>query len=345
MSGGCIQQQEISETFSEHHGISRLHKRQDLLRRFSLTPYSSDLQFMGRTVRLESNSNSLLNLALQFFQSHQCGAAHKPEFLWRLVCEPNWTASSSAVPLSAFSGPGLGFVNIGQRGFLAVDLKRREAVGFLSEVFLEPEARLRHRPPLDILFCMTASSLGLVALSGGCVAKNGRGVTVFGPPNSGKTTACFLAARSGLEFQADQVVFLDARRNQFAWGDPFPAVFRTETLDFIPELREQVRPSTYDDLSFLYLEKSFLQPRNAQPVIPICSLFLERAVGGETQLRNLTRDEVVTRLRESVLFEEDQEFQPQILSVLENLAERPAYALRYDSDPKIAAFFIQKMLQ
>lgn len=343
--GACIQQGEMHDLFADQDPTEQIQKREDLLRRFAATPYGVDLDLMGRIVRLESNQQAVLDQATKFFRRYQQGRSHQPEFVWRLLCDPDPKVGSTAVPFSAFSDVNLRYVNIGQRGFLAVDFERREGVGFLPEIFFEGEARLRHRPPLDILFCMTAASLGLVSLSGGCVGANGRGAMVFGPPNSGKTTACYLAARSGMEFQADQVVFLDSRRDGCVWGDPFPAVFRPETVNFIPELAGSVHHSSYAELTFLYFDKSHLQPHEAKAIQPVCSIFLDRRTGCETHLREISAEDAVARLRQSVLFEEDAHFEPQILSAVRALAGNPAYELRYDSDPQIAATFIRSMLQ
>jgi hypothetical protein len=262
-----------------------------------------------------------------------------------MVCESDPRTQTLDVQLSGFSDSGLRYVNIGQRGFLAVDTETREACGFLADPFVEREARFRHRPPLDILFCMTAASLGLTALSGGCVGSGDKGVIVLGPPNSGKTTASYLAARAGLEFHADQVVFLDMRSNALrAWGDPFPAVFRPEALDFLPELRQSARRSTYADLCFYYYDKSQMQSQRANPVIDVCSIFLDRGGTGEPKLREISREDALLRLRDCMLFEEDARFDGQIASALTALAEKPAYTLRYDTDPRVAVSFIEKML-
>ncbi len=339
-----IQQQPATGSSCDEANDEFLVARPDLLRRFSLTPHIAHLRLMGRSIRIESNDISLLHLGNQFFQSHQHGISASPEFVWRVICEPDLKVQSTGVPLSAFSDVDLRYVNIGQRGFLAVDFQNHAGVGFLPKVFLEGQPRLRHRPPLDILFCMTACALGLVSLSGGCVGADGRGVMVFGAPNSGKTTSCYFAAESGLEFHADQVLFLDARQN-CAWGDPFPAVFRPETLQFIPELRGQVHQSSYAESSFYYFDKSHLQPCEARPIIPVCSIFLDRGAGCEVRWSEISRAETISRLRQSVLFEEGDWFEDQTLSALKGLAEKPAYELRYDSDPKIAASFIERMLR
>jgi len=315
--------------------------------RFASLPHLTDLRLMQRAVRLETNSRALLALALKFFERHQHGRAAQPEFLWRIVCESDPEVQSTAVQFAAFSDLGLRYVNIGQKGFLAVDLEKREATGFLARLFLEGEPRFRHCRSLDILFCMSAASLGLTALSGGCVGLRDRGVMVFGPPNSGKTTACYLAAKlGGLEFHADQVVFLDTRGNLLrAWGDVLPAVFRPEALDFLPELRRSLRGSSYSDLSFYYFDKAALQAPRAFPVIPVCSLFLDRGTACEVQLKEIMREDAVSRLRDSLLFHEDPRFDAQITAALTALAGKPVYTLRYGDNPKIAATFIKKMLQ
>lgn len=319
--------------------------RPDLLRRFSSTPLAADLRLMGRTVRIETNDDAVLDLAWKFFGRYQDGTPGIPEFTWRLISEPDPKAPSTVVHVSAFSDPGLQYVNIGQNSFLAVDLETREAIGFLSDFFFQDEPRLRHRPPLDILFCMSAASLGLIALSGGCVGLTDLGVLVFGPPNSGKTTACYLAAKLGMEFHADQVVFLDMSGGPLrAWGDPFPAVFRPQTLEFLPELRESAHLSTYADLSFYYYEKSGLQSRRAKPVIPVCSVFLDRTIAGESQLMQVSREDAARRLRDYMLFEEDSRFDARVDEAINALAARPAYNLQYDSNPQIAAAFIRTML-
>lgn len=319
--------------------------RPDLLRRFSSTPRAADLRLMGRTVRIETNDDAVLELAWKFFERYQHGKAGAPEFTWRLVSEPDPKAQSTVVHVSAFSDPGLQYANIGQGNFLAVDLDRREAIGFLSESFFQDATKLRDRPPLDLLSCMSAASLGLVALSGGCAGLNDRGVLVFGPPNSGKTTASYLAAKLGMEFHADQLVFLDMSSGVLrVWGDPSPAVFRPETLDFLPELRESVHFSTYVDLSFYYFDKSALQSRWAKPVIPVCSLFLDRSTASEPQLTRILPEDAASRLRNCMLFEEDSRFEKQVEEAISALAAKPAYDLKYDSNPKTATTFIRKML-
>ncbi|HEY6339374.1 MAG TPA: hypothetical protein VIW68_12850 [Candidatus Sulfotelmatobacter sp.] len=148
-----------------------------------------------------------------------------------------------------------------------------------------------------------------------------------------------------MEFHADQVVFLEMSGNLLAWGDPFPAVFRPETLDFLPELRQAAHPSTYAELAFYYFDKSPLQARRSRPVTPVCSLFLDRSGTGEARLEQLRHADAVSRLRDSMLFNEDARFDSQINVALTALSSGPIFELHYGSDPKIPAAFIEKLLR
>jgi hypothetical protein len=327
---------------NDHVGAERL----DLLGRFTATPLTIDLKLMQRTVRVETNSRALLELTEQVFKVHQHGDTGKPAFRWRIVCESDPQVQSTDVPLAGFSDLNLRYVNVGQRSFLAVDLENREAVAFLDDRFVEGEARLRHRPPLDLLFCMTAATLGLTTLTAGCAGVNDRGVLVFGPPNSGKTTASYLAARLGMEFLADQVVFLDMSGKALrVWGDPFPAVFRPEAVEFLPELRDSAHYSTYEDHSFYYFDKDAMQAPRAHPVIPACSVFLHRGAAHQPKLTRVLREEAVARLRDCMLFSEDDRFAGQIEDAIDALVEHPVYDLKYPEDPRVAAKVISEMLR
>lgn len=316
------------------------------MRRFIATSLVAELGLMGRIVRLETNAEAVIDLARKFFARYQHGPLSPPDFLWRIVCESDPRVQSTDVLFSAFSDLALRYVSLGQRGFLAVDLKSREVAGFVSDLFVSESDQSKNSRPLDILFCMTAPGLGLTPMSGGLVGAGDRGVLVFGPPNSGKTTACYLAAKSrNLEFHADQGVSLDMRDGSLrAWGDLFPAVFRPQTLEFLPELQRTTRPSSHAGLTFHYFDKQPLQNSRAHSVAPTCSVFLDRR-GQEPRIAEIGRQEIVLKLREHLLYHEDPMFTGQMNEALEALAEKPAYTFHYGSNPKDAADFIVKMLE
>jgi hypothetical protein len=320
-------------------------KRVDPLRRFTQTSYVISLQLMGRTVRVETNSPKILELTLQFFACYPQVSEGDPEFRWRIVGESDCSTGPGA-RTSAFSDLDLSFVNMGQRSFLTVDEETRLGIAFLDRWFAEaPEPRFTVRPPLGILLCMSAASLGLTSLSAACVALGGKGVVLIGAPNSGKTTAAYVAAMLGMEFFADQLVFLEcASSDIYAWGDPFPAVFRPETLQFYPELRSEVRASSYGDVSFYYFDKSKLQRKQAHRVMPVCSVLLERSVATEPRLVPMAQGGLSRHLAASLLFKDSDRFQSQHAAVFAGLAKLPSYRLPYGEDPATAATFVRDLL-
>jgi hypothetical protein len=319
--------------------------RQDLLRRFTPTPFVADLLVMARTIRVETNCRRVLQLAEEFFTQHRHGPQGDPDFLWRIVIESDPQMTLCEAQTSAFSDQGLRLINLGYRSFLAVDLDRREAIAFLGERFVHGDPRFHGRPPLDILFCLSAGGLGLTTLSAACVGMGETGVLLFGPPNSGKTTTSYLVAKQGAEFHADQAVFFESVAGKLRmWGDPLPAVFRPEGVRFLPELRDLARLSHYAQLTFYYLDKRSFQAKQVRPIVPLCSVFLDRGSSPEPHLTAIDASDLSSRLMESILFKDDDRFHPQQSTVCSGLGKVPAYHLKYGSDPAIAAAFVRNLL-
>jgi hypothetical protein len=325
--------------------VRRKMTRKDLLRRFTPTPHSVNLLVMARTVRLESNSPALIESALEFFSRHQGPLPGNPEFLWRLVSEQDSQIEYAGVALSAFSDGGLRFANLGQRSFLAVDLEAREGIGFISERLVESEPKVHCRSIFDTLFCMSTGSLGMVPLAAACVGKGDKGLLLFGQPNCGKTTLSYLAAKLGLEFHADQAVFLETEAKGLrVWGDLLPAIFRPESLRFIPELKAATRRFSYPGLTVCYLPKRPFQALKAHSVDPVCCLFLERQAATVPTVSPMARFDFSRRIAESILFKDYDCLAQQSASVFEALERLPAYRLAFGSDPAAAVPIVREML-
>jgi hypothetical protein len=322
----------------------------DPLRRSVPTPHSITLQLMGRAVRLESNSPKIIDLALRFFAWYppvaQDDPKHDdPELTWRIVSEPGGLVQPGT-PTPAFSDGDLSFVNFGQRSFAAVDADTRTGIAFVAEGFADAlEPRLEMRPPLEFVLYMTATSLGFTCLSGACVAFRGKGAILLGEPNNGKTTASYVAAKLGMELVADHLVFLEPTPSGVrVWGDPFPAMFRPEALQFFPELRSEVRELSFGGVDFCFFDKSKLQSAQAHCVTPLCSIILERAVAAEPGLAPMPPAELLQHLGAGLHFEQDERFQSQQAAVFAGLAKVPAYRLSYGENPATAATIVRDLL-
>jgi hypothetical protein len=319
------------------------HGRHDPLRRFTSTPHVAQFTICGRTISLETNSAKLLKQAAELFEKYPSPAGD-PQFHWSIVVQNSPEATPPWPRRRAFSDGDLRYLHFGQSSFAAVDLNRRRAIAFLSEGLAGDPLGLVS-PFLDNLFCLSAASLGLTAIFAACVGSAGRGVIIMATPNNGKTTASYIAAKNGLRFHADRAVFLEMKGGRLlGWGDFSPAAFRSETLQFLPELGNLTQPFQYCDFVFHYFDKRVFEPAGAEPVIPVCCVFLRRGVTAEPQLAPLSQVELRSRLAEFSAFHEDRRFHAQETAVFDALAGLPAYELAYDEDPATAAGFFTRLL-
>ena len=166
---------------------------------------------------------------------------------------------------------------------------------------------------------------------------------MFGSPNSGKTTTSYLAARRGLEFHADQAAFVEMHDGEVSvWGDLLPAIFRPESLQFLPELRTSSREFSYPHLRVHYLSKRPFQTSKAHPVTPLCCVFLNRQLA-ESRMLRLSCAEFRHCFADNLLFPEDNRFDAQSTAVSDALSAVPAYELTY-RDPEMAATVLCDLL-
>jgi hypothetical protein len=192
---------------------------------------------------------------------------------------------------------------------------------------------------------MTAASLGFTTIFAACVGSAGRGLILISAPNNGKTTASYLAAKNGLQFHADRAVFLEMIGERLlCWGDFWPAAFRAETLQFLPELGDVTEPFYYRHFTFHYFDKRVFQPARAEPVIPVCCVFLRRGVTAEPRITPVSQMELRPLLAGFASFHEDRRFHAQQTAILDALAGLPAYEFAYDEDPATAAEFFPRLL-
>jgi hypothetical protein len=316
----------------------------DIFRRFTPTSLHAEFAVMGRRIRLETNSPTVLSHISNTFKRYKHEEREGTKFLWRIVSD---SSSGLRPPLSrriAFSDGGLRFVNLNQRAFLAVDLDAREATAFLSPELCEDEMGF-YSPFLSDLFDLSSAALGLTEVMAGCVARDGRGLLVFGSPRSGKTTAGYFAGKMGLEFHGDQVTCLELVSGELkAWGQFWPAAFRPETVEFLPEIEGIVRPFRYRDLTLLCLDNGTFLPPQASSVSPAACVFLDRCAAGSPRLTRINKEELTPLLFSSLPFVEDRRFELQRKQVVQCLAGVPAYHLAYPADPRSAADLFPTLL-
>lgn len=321
---------------------TKLAKRADPLRRFASTPYGTNLPCMGKCIRLETNNAALLEHAVGLLSVYP-PSSQKPQYCWRLISEPLPSGCTYSVTRFAFSDLHLRYAEFGQRNFIAVDLEARLAVSFLSDELARDNVSLTY-PFLDTLFCMCAGSLGFTSLFANSVDVDGKGMLLMGPPGSGKTTVSYMAAKAGMRLHADDGVFLELENGELnAWGGFWPVVFREETLKFFPEIQALARCFVYDGLVLYHLESSRFQTRATHAIQPRCCVFLNSAGATSVRVAQVPPHCLRDRLRESLLFEEEQSFRPQQDTVLAMLAKLPAYEISHGGNPALVIPIVHQL--
>lgn len=319
-------------------------KAPDLLRRFTPTPFAADLSVMGCLIRLETNSLTILNHAKLLFNGYnQPGPRHRG-FLWRIVSESDPDEAAEWPEMTVLSQEGLSCAAIGRRGFLAVDAKERQAVAFLPEALARDKTGFSH-PFLAMLFTQTAQAVRLTSIPAACVARDEAGLLIFGRPQSGKTVCSYLATRFGLQFIADQMVFLDGvARGLRAWGEFWPALFYEDSQAFLPELPAAARRLHYHAQTYFYTEK----PRQADVrrwVTPVACVVLERQNVERCRLIPLEPSEFRGWLNEYDELREGEYPQRTQHAGWELLRSLPSFRLTYGSDPSLPARVFRDLIE
>jgi hypothetical protein len=341
---GGIQHETEAPTDARTSNVAPPEKSVDPIHRFIPTPYSKLLHVMGRTLRLETNDTRILERIAQVFSRYPSNRNHNPEFVWKILCQSRPKTEPPWPRRFVFSDRGLRFAEYGQNNFVAVDLAAREGIGAFSEQLMNDDLGFVSLL-LDNLFCLTAGSLGLVPLWGNCVAVRDDGVLIFGAENSGKTSVAYVATKFGLDFQADDGVFVEQEGRELrCWSGFLPASFRPDALGFFPELESSTTPFRYRDFTFYHQVKRRCSITQADPVKPIACVFLERQPASTFRLTPIARADRIELLRRTVLFKDDDRFAEQYTRILQALEELPLYVLRYGDDLAAAAKAIRDLL-
>lgn len=320
-------------------------KNSDLLRRFTATHHAIDLAVMDRKIHLETNDARFAQQMLQVFQRCSSHASTGPDYVWKLVAEDAPAVALDWLPMCAFSSGHLRYASFGMRSFIASNLASREVVGFLPSKLVEDRLGLTS-VFLGTLVPFLSSALGLTTVSSACVGQGSRCMLVFGPPRSGKTTSSYLATKHGLQFHGDQNTFLELRGSALTcWGQPWPAAFRPEAPEYLPELGALTRRFICGDMEFLCLDLGDGHASVNHRLTPLGSVFLERESAKPAKLIRMDSDDTLQRLRANVAFQEDASFDSQTTAVLSSLSQLPAYRLLYGSDPAEAAVVISDLVK
>jgi DNA polymerase III delta prime subunit len=320
-------------------------QREDPLRRFTPLPYKMSLSVMGRRGDLETNSLQVMECARRLFRDETPPGMNTANFRWRIAAEDGPAVEDPWPPPVAFSSEGLRLSRLDQRSFIAVDTGTAEGVGILPTSRVEDGAGFAGIF-LAALFYATAPALGLAPLSASCIAAGESALLLLGLPGNGKTTCAYAAGKLGLEYHSDMVTFLEVSQSGLlAYGEFWPALFRRETAQFLPELLFLGRALRHTTRTFISVDKSAVGKSSPRGVTPTMAMCLERGAADTPRLTRLSAVEFAEVLASSFPFEEEERFQAQRDAVRQALEKIPAYRLAYRQDPAEAAVFCKSLLR
>jgi hypothetical protein len=176
-------------------------------------PLSWRTHVLGAPCVFRSDSRELLGIAREAF-------AGVPRHAWprggsralsvslervREKAPPAW--KTPAAPVLSSAG-GLLFAHFDPRNFVVIDPGAGRAVARVSDSLLRHPRLLRYEVIEFAAITLASRTQGLVPLHAGCVGARGRGVLLLGSSGSGKSTLALHAALAGLEYLAEDSVFV-----------------------------------------------------------------------------------------------------------------------------------------
>ena len=135
-------------------------------------------------------------------------------------------------PVMMQSGGGLLCGVMDAANYAVIAPEQYRALVVASEDMLTSPYHLRYELIEFAVFILAARALGLVPLHGACVGYQGRGVLLLGGSGSGKSTLALCGLLNGLEFLAEDAVFVQPQ-SLLATGVANYLHVQADTLGFV----------------------------------------------------------------------------------------------------------------
>ena len=183
--------------------------------------FSMQKQILGGCFKFESNSEALLHLvegAYAGLPQHHLPVAASPFHIeLRLVSRYALPESVEPPPMQMQSGSGLLSSVMDAFNYVMLVPDQQRALIVASEDMLSRPYYLRYELLEFAVFTLATRGLGLVPLHSACVGRDGRGLLLLGSSGSGKSTLALHSLLHGLDFLAEDAVFVHPE-SMFATG-------------------------------------------------------------------------------------------------------------------------------
>ncbi|SFS19918.1 hypothetical protein SAMN05216570_4190 [Dyella sp. OK004] len=170
-------------------------------------------QLLGGSFRFESASTRLLDLveaAYAGLPPHQLPVI-APEFHveLRLALARKEPLAGEPPPVRMQSGAGLLCGVMDAANYVVMSPTQGRALVVASEDMLDRPYYVRYELIEFAVFTLATRGLGLVPLHAACVGRHGRGLLLLGASGSGKSTLALHSLLGGLDFLAEDAVFVE----------------------------------------------------------------------------------------------------------------------------------------
>jgi len=174
-------------------------------------------QVLGGRFHFRSNSQALLDLVEAAFgdvPAHRLPGGIEFHIALSLVARRDapYALALAPPPVRTHSGAGALCGVIDADNYMMLMPEQGRALLVVSEDMLAHPYHLRYELIEFAVFVLAARGMGLVPLHGACVGSEGRGVLLLGATGSGKSTLALHSLLRGLDFLAEDALFVDPQR-------------------------------------------------------------------------------------------------------------------------------------
>ncbi|QDI05811.1 serine kinase [Xanthomonas cerealis pv. cerealis] len=174
-------------------------------------------QLLGCRFQFESNSEALLQLVEAAFggvPAHQLPDAAELRIELNLIARNDapYVLALEPPPVRTHAGAGALCGVIDADNYMVLTPEQGRALLVVSEDMLAHPYHVRYELIEFAVFVLAARAMRLVPLHGACVGAGGRGVLLLGASGSGKSTLALHSLLRGLQFLAEDALFVEPQR-------------------------------------------------------------------------------------------------------------------------------------
>ena len=310
------------------------------------------LQLLGGRFRFESNSPKLLQLVDHAFGGlpPQRLSTAVPQMRVRLLLTSSKSSRSRAEPPALQMMSGAGFLGgaTAPSSLVMVAPAERTALVTVSQDMQRFPYHTRYELIEFAVYTLAARVQSLAPLHGACVGSNGRGLLLLGPSGSGKSTVALQCLLQGLDFVAEDAVFVHPE-SMLATGIASFMHVRADSLRWVERARDVAairkspvirRRSGVKKFEVDLRGAHYRLARAPLKLAAVVFLSPQKAVG-EALLSPLSKSELLRRLAATQAYAANQ---PGWAAFRRKVAQLAAFELRRGRHPLEAAAALRQIL-